>query len=213
MLVAPSAHTIDPSTGALAAHTGRYQKHLSDLRGLYADEDAFERALNDQGDRVVYTVEDVRPQANSGDLIFGTTFMEPGQIGEEFFMTRGHIHATANRPETYYGESGEGLMLMESPDGQISILEVRPKVMVYVPPLWIHRSVNTGDEPLVMSFCYPADSGQDYEVIAKSGGMAVRIIAEGDGWARVPNASYRPRTQAEIDAILATQDFGGRDQS
>ena len=27
-------------------------------------------------------------------------------------MTRGHIHAKANRPETYYGESGEGLMLL-----------------------------------------------------------------------------------------------------
>eukprot|EP00752_Nemacystus_decipiens_P019106 g17162.t1 len=103
--------------------------------------------------------------------------MEPGRIGDEFFMTRGHIHATANRPETYYGETGEGLMLMESPDGQVTILEVRPKVLVYVPPMWIHRSVNTGDTPLVMSFCYPSDSGQDYEVIARSGGMAVRIVA------------------------------------
>lgn len=152
-------------------------------------------------------MEDVRPEASSGDLIFGTTFMEPGRIENEFFMTRGHIHATANRPETYYGESGEGLMLMESPDGQVSILEVRPKTMVYVPPLWIHRSVNTGSAPLVMSFCYPVDSGQDYDVIAKSGGMAVRIIADGDGWASVPNATYRPRTQAEIDVILATQDL------
>lgn len=207
MLVAPSAHTIDPNTGALAAHTGRYQKRLSDLRGIYADGEAFKRTLDDHGDRVVYTVEDVRPEARSGDLIFGTTFMEPGRIGDEFFMTRGHIHATANRPETYYGESGEGLMLMESPDGQVSILEVRPKTMVYVPPLWIHRSVNTGSTPLVMSFCYPVDSGQDYDVIARSGGMAVRIMADGDGWKSVPNASYRPRTQAEIDTILATQDL------
>ncbi|MEQ8655840.1 MAG: glucose-6-phosphate isomerase [Hyphomicrobiales bacterium] len=205
MLVTPTAHTIDPETGALAAHTGRYQKHLSDLDGLYGDASAFAKTLKDSGDRIVYSVEDVRPQASSGDLIFGTTFMEPGRIGEEFFMTRGHIHATANRPETYYGESGEGLMLMEAPDGQVSILEVRPKTMVYVPPLWIHRSVNTGDTPLVMSFCYPVDSGQDYEVIARSGGMAVRIMADGNGWISVPNAAYRQRSQTEIDAILATQ--------
>lgn len=205
MLVTPTAHTIDPTTGGLASHTGRYQKQLSDMDGLYGDAPAFAKTLRDGGDRIVYTVEDVRPQASAGDLIFGTTFMEPGRIGEEFFMTRGHIHATANRPETYYGESGEGLMLMESPDGQISILEVHPKTMVYVPPLWIHRSVNTGDAPLVMSFCYPVDSGQDYEVIARSGGMAVRIMADGDGWASVPNTAYRPRSQTEIDAILATQ--------
>jgi len=44
--------------------------------------------------------------------------MEPGRIGNEFFMTRGHIHAKGNRPETYYGESGKGLMLLESPEGQ-----------------------------------------------------------------------------------------------
>lgn len=215
MPIAPTAHTINPQTGALAAHTGRYQKRLSDMDGLYADSDAFSAALSqgdDQqggnrqgGDRIVYTVEDVRPQASAGDLIFGTTFMEPGRIGDEFFMTRGHVHATANRPETYYGESGEGLMLMEAPDGEVSILEVRPRVMVYVPPLWIHRSVNTSDAPLVMSFCYPVDSGQDYEVIARAGGMPVRIIADGAGWTSVPNPSYRPRTQAEIDAILATQ--------
>lgn len=210
MPIAPTAHTIDPLTGTLAAHTGRYQKRLLDLQGIYADSDAFNAALgqgsNRQGgERIVYTVEEVRPAASAGDLIFGTTFMEPGRIGDEFFMTRGHIHATANRPETYYGESGEGLMLMEAPDGEVSILEVRPKTMVYVPPLWIHRSVNTGSRPLVMSFCYPVDSGQDYEVIARSGGMAVRIMANGDGWISVPNPTYRPRTQSEIDAILATQ--------
>lgn len=205
MPITPSAHIINPTTGALAGHTGRYQKHLSDLDSLYGDDDAFNSALQEDGDRIVYTVEDVRPQAKAGDLIFGTTFMEPGRIGDEFFMTRGHIHATANRPETYYGESGEGLMLMEAPDGEVSILEVRPRVMVYVPPLWIHRSINIGDAPLVMSFCYPVDSGQDYEVIARAGGMPVRIIADGSGWASVPNTSYRPRTHAEIDAILATQ--------
>lgn len=205
MLPAPTIHSIDPKTGALAERTGRYQKRLSDLRGVYADNQALETTLETSGDRVVYAVEEVRPQASSGDLIFGTTFMEPGRIGEEFFMTRGHIHATANRPETYYGESGEGLLLMESPDGQISILEVRPKVMIYVPPFWIHRSVNTGDTPLVMSFCYPVDSGQDYEVIARSGGMAVRIMADGNGWMSAPNPTYRPRTQTDIDAIMATQ--------
>jgi glucose-6-phosphate isomerase, archaeal len=213
MLVAPSAHSIDPLTGALAGHTGRYEKRLSDLREVYGDASAFEAALAAGGDRIVYTVEEVRPPASSGDLIFGTTHMHPGRIGDEFFMTRGHIHATANRPETYYGESGEGVMLMEAPDGEIVILNVRPRLMVYVPPLWVHRSINTGEVPLVMSFCYPVDSGQDYEIIARSGGMAVRIVAAqpgeeqaaGCGWKSVPNTSYIPRTAQQIDAILATQ--------
>ena len=132
--------------------------------------------------------------------------MEPGQIGPEFYMTRGHIHTTANRPEVYYGESGEGLMLMESPEGETRILEVTPRVAIYVPPMWIHRSVNNGDTPLVMSFFYPSDSGQDYEIIARSGGMATRIMADPSGWKAVPNPTYRPRTKEEIARIHETMD-------
>ena len=41
--------------------------------------------------------------------------------------------------------------------------------MVYVPPFWAHRSINTGREPLV-SFCvYPAEAGHNYGDIAKQG--------------------------------------------
>jgi len=192
----------------MTSATGRYEKHLADLEGLYADTDAFTATLKRDGNRIVYSVEDVRPPSGpgAGDLIFGTTHMEPGRIGDEFYMTRGHIHATANRPETYYGEAGHGLMLMESPEGEVTICEVAPGVMVYVPPLWIHRSVNTGDEPLVMSFCYPADSGQDYDVIARTGGMAQRIMSDGNGsWVAVPNQNYRPRSEADVADILATQ--------
>ncbi|MCL4156850.1 UNVERIFIED_CONTAM: hypothetical protein GTU68_003033 [Idotea baltica] len=119
-------------------------------------------------------------------------------------MTRGHIHAIANRPETYYGEAGEGVMLLESPDGETRVLEIKPRVMVYVPPYWIHRSVNTGSTDLVMSFSYPADSGQDYDVIAKTNGMATRIVADGTGWKAVPNKAYRPRSEADCKAIFDT---------
>lgn len=202
----PTAHRVNPETGELSGGAGRYEKRLRDLGGLYADSSAFERACAEAGDEVVYYVHDVRPPAAHGDLIFGTTFMQPGRIGDEYFMTRGHIHARANRPETYYGESGEGVMLLESPEGATEILEISPRVLVYVPPMWIHRSVNTGAEPLVMSFCYPCDSGQDYEVIARSGGMAKRIVADGGGWKAVENESYRPRGADEIRRIHESQD-------
>jgi len=204
MLVPPSVHHLSPAGGALSGRTTRYEKRLSELAGLYADSTAFDAALG-QGDRVVYAVEDVRPSAAPGDLCFGVTHMLPGRIGREFFMTRGHIHAVANRPETYRGELGHGVMLMESPDGQVVTLEVTPGATVYVPPFWIHRSVNVGEEPLVMSFVYPADSGQDYGIIARSHGMRQRIVADGAGWRAVDNPEWRPRTEAEIAAIHATE--------
>ena len=205
MYTEPTAHKIDPATGAMTQATGTYEKKLKDLKGLYIDDAAFRAAAAKDGERIVYSVHEMRPQQASGDIIFGTTFMEPGRIGDEYFMTRGHIHAVANRPEVYYGESGTGLMLMESPEGATRVVELSKRTAIYVPPMWVHRSVNVGADPLVMSFFYPSDSGQDYQIIADSGGMASLIVADGNGWKAVPNPRYRPRQPEEIARLLATQ--------
>jgi glucose-6-phosphate isomerase len=137
-------------------------------------------------------------------MIIGVTRMIPGKVGDEYFLTRGHIHAKANRPEMYYGESGHGLMLLESPAGEIRIVEIRARTLCYVPPYWIHRSVNVGTEDLVMTFAYPADSGQDYAIIEKAGGMRSRIVDDGKGgWTAVDNADYRERPADLVAAIFA----------
>ena len=85
-------------------------------------------------------------------------------------------------------------MLLESPEGEVRALPIGPRDICYVPPFWIHRSVNVGDTDLVMTFAYPADSGQDYAVIERSGGMRSRVVADGDGWTLVDNDSL-PATQ------------------
>lgn len=201
----PTQCFVDVKAGGLRGGTGRYEKRLSDLVGIYADEQAFRDLVAASQDPVVYSVEDLRPSADAGDVIFGVTRMAPGKVGDEFFVTRGHIHAVANRPEIYYGESGAGLMLLESPEGEVRILGVAPRSVCYVPPFWIHRSVNVGADDLVMTFCYPADSGQDYDIIARSGGMGQRIVGDGGkGWKAVANAGYRPRSAADIARIMAT---------
>jgi glucose-6-phosphate isomerase len=178
----------------MSGKTGRYEKRLSDLDGLYEDAEAFRALTAEIGDAVVYAVEDFKPGDHAGDLIYGVTRMSPGRVGREFFLTRGHIHAKANRPEIYYGQQGRGLMQLESPEGETRIVEIGPQTICYVPPYWIHRSVNIGDEDLVMVFAYPSDSGQDYGIIETSNGMRHRVMATGDGkWELVENAAYRPR--------------------
>ena len=128
--------------------------------------------------------------------------MSPGKVGNEYFMTRGHIHAVSDRPELYFGLKGKGLMLMESVDGVTRVAEITPLVACYVPPFWIHRSVNVGDDDLVMLFCYPADSGQDYDIIQRSNGLKQRVIDDGKGgWQCVDNPDYRTRSASEIESI------------
>jgi glucose-6-phosphate isomerase, archaeal len=200
----PGFCTVDVASGTLRGATNRYTKTLRDLSGLYEDGDAYEELLASMGDRVVYEVTDYKPSSDPGDMIIGVTRMVPGKVGREFFLTRGHIHANPNRPEMYYGESGHGVMLLESPSGDIRTVEIGPRTLCYVPPYWIHRSVNTGTEPLVMTFAYPADSGQDYAIIESAGGMRSRIVDDGaGGWAAIDNIAYRPRPAVLAESILA----------
>jgi glucose-6-phosphate isomerase len=96
--------------------------------------------------------------------------------------------------ELYYGLAGRGVMLLETTTGETRALEIRPGVAVHVPGHWIHRSVNTGDEPLSTLFCYASDAGQDYSVIGDAGGMRRLVVATSDGWGLRDNpdhAGYR----------------------
>ena len=207
ILTEPGVGRVDIETGQLQGATNRYVKTFRDLEGLYEDEAALATVIADRGDAVAYEVTDYKPSANAGDLIIGVTRMEPGKIGREYFMTRGHIHAKPNRPEMYYGESGFGVMLLESPSGDVRTIAIGPKTMCYVPPFWIHRSVNVGTEPLVMTFAYPADSGQDYDIIAKAGGMRSRIVDDGaGGWKAIDNSNYQLRPKSMVDSIMAMVD-------
>ena len=200
----PGICVVDVVKGELRGATNRYTKTLADLEGLYADDAAYRTLLRELGDTVVYEVTDFKPSNDSGDMIIGVTRMLPGKVGKEYFLTRGHIHANANRPEMYYGESGQGIMLLESPAGEVRTVEIGPRTLCYVPPYWIHRSVNVGREELVMTFAYPADSGQDYDIIARAGGMRSRIVDDGKGgWAAVDNADYQFRDKDLVDSIMA----------
>lgn len=108
--------------------TGAYQKRFRDLAGLYADEAAFSAMQETWNDTVVYEVSEFRPNERTGDLIFGVTRMLPGKVGEEYFVTRGHIHKQSDRPEIYYGQKGRGLMLLESPEGEVRVVAVDAQI-------------------------------------------------------------------------------------
>jgi glucose-6-phosphate isomerase len=199
----PARCQVDVSGGTMSGATGHYQKRLGDLAGLYADTGAYKALLAASGDPVVYDVTDFRSSTESSDLIFGVTRMSPGKVGDEFFLTRGHIHAKTDRPEIYYGQQGRGLMLLESPGGETRVIEMGPQTICYVPPLWIHRSVNTGTEDLVMVFSYPADAGQDYGIIEQSNGMRHRVMSDSkDGWQLVENVAYRGRSDSAIAGLM-----------
>src|ERR671933_2013551 len=175
--------------GAMAGRTGGYTKVLGDLGGVYDDDAAYQQAVQVHGsDSVSYHVEEHRLGEGPGALIVGTTRLLPGRIGAEFAVTRGHLHARADRAELYYCLSGSGVMLLETLDGRSEALPLSAGGAVHVPGHWVHRSVNVGDEPFVTLFCYGADAGQDYALIARAGGMSALVVAaDGGAWSTRPN--------------------------
>ena len=183
----PVAVLIDSKSGAMTPSTGQYSKRLSELRVLYRDKNAFDAILANHGDVVAYDVQEfTQPDA---DIFFGTTTMYPGRIGEEFYMTRGHFHLRRDRGEVYYTQSGEGLLLLESRDGETQAVEMRPGSCVFIPPDWAHRSINTGDVPLVFVWVCGTDAGHDYANILKRG-MRTLVVSQGNAVKLIPNPDF-----------------------
>ena len=125
----------------------------------------------------VYAVD--RPSVE-GELSSGLTILHPGKVGDEYFMTKGHFHAVLETGEVYYCLSGRGMMVMETPEGDWHVAEMTPGAVVYVPPRWAHRTVNTGpDEDIITYFVYPGNAGHDYGSIEKQGFR--KLVVERDG--------------------------------
>jgi glucose-6-phosphate isomerase len=181
------------SDGELVGRSGSYRKVLDDMASVYFDADAYATSLRARGPRtVVYEVQEQSYSSGTGALIVGTSRVLPGLIGDEFAVTRGHLHAIPDRAELYLCLSGHGVMLLETVDGRSMAIELVAGQAVNVPGHWIHRSVNVGSEPFVTLFTYAADAGQDYSIIAEAGGMRQRIVSDGHGgWAAVPNTRHR----------------------
>ncbi|GAB5535562.1 MAG: glucose-6-phosphate isomerase [Rubricoccaceae bacterium] len=156
----------DPATGVL--HGAEVlERRLSDLRGTFADTAAYEQALV-ESDPVVYRVSSVTPAEGDGQLHYGIGTLMPGRVGDEFYMTKGHFHTWRPAAEFYFGLSGHGAMLLEDEaTGESRTVELAANSAVYVPGHTAHRTINTGDEPLIYIGVYPAQAGHDYGVIAE----------------------------------------------
>jgi glucose-6-phosphate isomerase, archaeal len=192
--VEPLARQVRLADGAIPAAHQVQERRLRDLEGLFADREA-EAALR-ASDPLVYRVFEAAdlPKVD-GHLLFSTTVIESGVVGDEFFFTKGHFHARADRAELYYGLAGQGMLLLQTPDGRYQALPMVAGTAAYVPPFWGHRTVNTGAEPFVFLAAYPADAGYDYGTIARDG-FAALVLRSPEGPRVVANPGYRSGSEA-----------------
>ncbi len=170
----------DPNTGRLEGQP-LLERRLGDLADIYADAVAYQKALA-HGNPVVYSVSSLEPGDGAGDLHFGLGVIQPGRVGQEFFMTKGHLHAWREAAEVYIGLSGAGLMLLEDErTHQARTVPFGANTIVYVPGFTAHRTVNVGLEPLKYIGVYPAGAGHDYAAIREQN-FAQIVLAAPDGY-------------------------------
>lgn len=159
------------------------KRQLSRMKGMYYDEQAFDEKVAKENDPLIYEFYELEVPQTEGDILFGTSIVYPGKVGNEYYMTKGHFHTILETGEVYYCLSGNGYMLMENPEGDWQIEKFAPGQAVYVPPRYAHRSINTGDQPLVTFFSFRADAGHDYGTIETKGYR--KLVVEKDGNAEV----------------------------
>ncbi len=169
---------IDMFTGALTGSVSVSTKRLGDLKGVFADEAA--RASLPQ-DTAVYTVHAhvAEREGTPGGLFFGTSFIHPGMVGEEFFMTRGHFHTRSETAEYYWCLQGEGILLLMDRQRRCTAQRMTPGSLHYIPGHVAHRLVNTGSQVLAVGACWPSDAGHDYRTIEEQGFSARVVLRNG----------------------------------
>jgi len=177
MFSQPFTQYFDLKSG-LSNQSESTKRYLSNMKGMYVDEQAFDEIIAEDNP-LVYEFYELKLPEHAGELLFGTSILYPGKVGNEYHMTKGHFHSILETGEVYYCLSGEGYLLLENPEGEWSAQRFTAGSAVYVPPRYAHRSINTGNEPLVTFFVFRADAGHDYGLIEQQGFR--KLIVEENG--------------------------------
>ena len=157
----------------------RLTRMIVDLGDIFSDREAY--ALMPV-DRVVYEVESHFPVAGGteGGLFVGITYIHPGKVGQEYFMTKGHFHAIRNRAEVYICIEGEGMLILMNEDhSRVWAEKMEPGSIHYINGHVAHRTANTGSGVLSVGAVWPSDAGHDYETISERGFSKILVEIEG----------------------------------
>jgi len=193
VLAAKPMVKIDWSDGRIeGAQVAESVKTLGQLEALFEDREAFRRMPPSS---VVYRVQSWSPvsEGTEGGLFWGTTVVEPGTVGCEYFMTHGHFHAKRDRTEFYATVSGDGALLLMDENRRTWMEEMKPGSLHHIPPSTAHRVANTGNDSLRFVACWPSDAGYDYDSIRRLG-FSARLLCIGGTPTLVRSAIRDPHT-------------------
>lgn len=92
---------------------------------------------------------------------YGLTVINPGKIGEEFYMTKGHKHVKPVE-ELYFLIRGKGILLIKEGKKKRKFNLKKNKIYL-IPKNAGHRLINKGKKELEVLTIYSKDAGHDYK--------------------------------------------------
>lgn len=149
-------------------------KRLADLKELFQDAAAL-RSMDPELELYRVRWWPTVPAGEEGGLFWGVTVLQPGKVGDEYFMTHGHIHLNRTRAEFYATASGRGMLLRMEDSRKTWGEAMAPGTLHAISGQHAHRVVNTGAEPLIFWACWGSDAGYDYQAIRERG-FGARVV-------------------------------------
>lgn len=134
-------------------------RKLGDMSDRYENQEEVKRILK-KGNPEIYRV--FARELEEGKMA-GLTILNPGKIGDEYYMTKGHAHKKP-LPEIYILLKGKGKLILQSTEKNYSrIVDLKKGKEIFVSGKMAHRVANTGKEKMEMLAFYDKEAGHDYK--------------------------------------------------
>lgn len=127
---------------------------LKDMKTKYKDKEKARQILKTKNP-IIYTVYSKKLKNRNTDL----TVMNPGTIGKEYYMTKGHRHKSRGK-ETYTLKKGKGILLVQNKTSQV--ITLKKDKPVTISGTSGHRLINTGNTRMEVMTSYPKKTTKDY---------------------------------------------------
>ena len=166
-MVSQSSVLTDWQTGSLTGEVTRSSRTVGDLMHYWEDQEAAFHASS----HPLYETETYfsKPDGTEGAILWGSTRLFPGNVGGEYFMTRGHWHTKPTHGELIVVVSGRGILVLMDHNRHTTTVDLSPGVTYHIDGTLAHRTVIIGTEPLVFWCAWAADCGHNYDSILKDG--------------------------------------------
>jgi glucose-6-phosphate isomerase, archaeal len=187
----PTAVQFDIMTGQIEPCSVYDPRHVSHLAEMFYDQAAVEQAISN-GDPAVYEIRHTHFVTRNSDMALGVSTIFPGTVGDEYYMTKGHVHERDDQPEIYYCVRGIGLLLMDDFNGDFQAAPFNAGTIVHIPPQYAHRVVNTGADLLIFVSAFHLAAGHNYGPV-KEKGFAFRVCKAEDQPRLVKNPARAAR--------------------